>query len=150
MRSAVLLGCSPDEAQDVVQTALIHCYRAWDKVRRAANPDAYVYGVMVNVWAKSRKRRWWGESPTADLPESPGRDLTEAADTTHTVRPALDRLSNEHRTVVVLRFFADLSERQVAAALGIPIGTVKSRTSRALAQLVEDADVVHLGNQETP
>lgn len=150
VHSAVLLGCSPDEAEDVAQTTPIRCHHSWDRVRRASNPAAYVYCVMVNVWAKSRRRRWWGERPTAELPDAVGSDLTDAALTSHTVRLALRRLSDDHRSVLVLRFFADLSEREVAAALGIPTGTVKSRISRALAQLGQDADLTDLRSQETP
>ncbi|MEP6666571.1 MAG: SigE family RNA polymerase sigma factor, partial [Nocardioidaceae bacterium] len=139
VRAAVLLGGSRPEAEDVVQTALIRCYLSWDKVQRADSPDAYVYRVLVNCFSKSRRRHWWGELPTADLPEPRmelnGPDLADDAVTKATVRAALAELSEPHRTVVVLRFFADLSEREVADIVGVPVGTVKSRLSRALDQL---------------
>ena len=150
VRSAVLLGCSYAEAEDVVQTAFIRCYRAWDKVRRASDVDAYVYRVLVNSLTESRRRRWWGERPSADLPEARGQDAAEAAVLSATVRQALLKLSQQHRAVLVLRFFADLSETQVAEALGIPAGTVKSRVSRALAQLSADSDLLDAtGNRST-
>jgi RNA polymerase sigma factor (sigma-70 family) len=60
--------------------------------------------------------------------------------TRHDIERALGRLSNDHRTVLVLRFVADLSEHEVARVLRVPPGTVKSRTARALAQ-VELADL---------
>ncbi len=142
VRSAVLLGCSYEQAEDAAQTTLLRCYRAWDKVLRASDVDAYVYRVLVNCLRDSRSRRWWGERPSADLPDSVGADAAESAVLSATVRQALSRLSREHRAVVVLRFFADLSEWQVASALDIPAGTVKSRVSRALAQLSADVDLL--------
>jgi RNA polymerase sigma-70 factor (sigma-E family) len=145
VRSAVLLGCSREEAEDVTQTALVRCYTSWHKVVRADNPDAYVYRILVNCLAKSRRRRWWGERATAETPEQDARaDPADAAATTAVVRSALQRLSEEQRAVIVLRFFADLSERQVADALRIPVGTVKSRSARGLAQLSTDADLAGL------
>lgn len=142
VRAAVLLGCSVHEAEDVVQSALIRCYIAWDKVAHARDPDAYVYRILVNCLAASRKRRWWGERPTPDLPDDPVQgDAADSAALTALVRSALLRLSESHREVLVLRFFADLSERQVAEVLGIPAGTVKSRLSRSLAQLSTDTQL---------
>lgn len=132
VRTTVLLGCPPADAEDVVQSALLRCYRAWDKVTRADNPDGYVHRVLVNVLHDARSRRWNGEVPTEQLP-----DAAEHADTTTgiAVRRALAGMSREHREVLVLRFYADLSERDTALALGVAPGTVKSRTSRALAAL---------------
>lgn len=139
VRSAQLLGCSPTDAEDSVQTALIRCYRSWDKVGRASTVDAYVYRVLVNCLHSERKRRWSGEIPTADLPDSRhgSDDLAEQAASRTTMQEALTHLSSHHRTVLVLRFFSDLSERQTAQVLGVPPGTVKSRVSRALAALNE-------------
>jgi RNA polymerase sigma-70 factor (sigma-E family) len=148
VRSALLLGCTQPEAEDIVQTALVRCYRSWDKVRRAASPDAYVYTVLVNTWHSSRKRRWWGEAPSSVVPDSPVADSADAVAVRADVRAALDQLTPQHREVLVLRFFADLSERQVAEALGVPIGTVKSRAARALASLEEHLTVSDTTGQE--
>lgn len=140
VRALVLVGCSPHEAEDQVQTALVRCYRAWARVSAAADPDAYVYKVLFNSFKDSRSRRWWGEQPTEVLPDREGSsgDLADHAATGLAVRAALGRMSRPYRVVLVLRFLADLSERQVAEVLGIPAGTVKSRTSRALAELAAD------------
>ena len=70
VRTAVMLGCSRQDAEDLVQTALIRCYRSWDKVTAASDLDAYVHRVLVNCLATSRKRRWWREEPRVELPES--------------------------------------------------------------------------------
>jgi DNA-directed RNA polymerase specialized sigma24 family protein len=69
VRVLVLLGCEPHEAEDVVQIALISCCRSWLRIRRAGDPDAYVYRAVLHAWAKSRRRRWWGEVPTEHLPD---------------------------------------------------------------------------------
>ena len=136
VRSLVLLGCSPHEAEDVVQTGLIRCLTSWDRVRRADDVDAYVYRTILNCWSKSRRRKWWGERPTETLPDDADHgDPADVVVLRRTVVAALERLSPEHRTVLVLRFVADLTEAQVAATLGIPVGTVKSRVARALDKI---------------
>jgi RNA polymerase sigma-70 factor (sigma-E family) len=151
LRSAVLLGCSLNEAEDIVQTTLMQCYASWSRVARAADPDAYVYRVLVNCLAKSRRRRWWQERPTENLPEGGHHDEAELAAVAQTLRAALQRLSAEQRAVLVLRFLADLSERQVAEVLRIAPGTVKSRTSRGLALLAADARLTDLpGHRSQP
>ena len=64
VRSAVLLGCSRAEAEDVAQTTLVRCYAAWSKVTAADNRDGYVYRMLDNAHRDSRRRRWGGEAPT--------------------------------------------------------------------------------------
>jgi len=146
VRSARLLGCAPSEAEDLVQVALARCYSSWPKVASASSPDAYVYRALVNCLAKSRRRRWWGETPVEDLPEQDSwtPDHAAAASTALPLHDALARLVPEQRAVLVLRFYADLTEQQTAAALGIAVGTVKSRTARALAALGRDEAIADL------
>jgi RNA polymerase sigma-70 factor (sigma-E family) len=139
VRSAVLLGCSADDAEDLVQVTLTKCYLHWRKVRRADRPDAYVYRILVNALRDRRNRRWNDELATDRLPE---QALDEDPTSGLAVRAALAALSKEHRDVLVLRFYADLSERETARALGVPPGTVKSRTARALAALGRDHNIV--------
>ncbi|WP_182378039.1 SigE family RNA polymerase sigma factor [Nocardioides sp. WS12] len=133
VRTAVLLGCPSADAEDVVQSALLKCYRSWRKVVRADHPDAYVHRVLVTTLYDARNRRWNGELPTEELPETAAADPEWAEGIA--VRRALGAMSSDHREVLVLRYFADLSERDTALALGVAPGTVKSRTSRALAAL---------------
>ena len=135
VRSLVVLGCESHEAEDVAQTALVRCYAAWGRVRAADDVDAYVYRVLLNVWAKSRRRRWWGERPTKSLPEAVAADGVEVVMLRADIDRALSGLVAEHREVLVLRYIADLTERQVAEVLGVPVGTVKSRTARAIANV---------------
>ncbi|GAA5144715.1 SigE family RNA polymerase sigma factor [Nocardioides marinquilinus] len=152
VRAAVFLGCSPHEAEDLAQTTLVRCYTAWPSVVRADNRTAYVYRMLLNCLRDSKRRRWWGERPAERLPEPRDgrRDETAAVDTADAVHRALASLAKAARDVVVLRYFAGLSERETAEALGVPVGTVKSRLSRALAQLSADAHLTDLRPGFTP
>lgn len=138
VRSAVFLGCTASEAEDLVQTTLLRCFRSWDRVSSAGSPDAYVYRVMLNVLASGRNRLWRGERPSSDRMDDRAAsvDVAEAVTTAETLRAALQTLSIEQRAVLVLRYYTDLPEHDVAEALGVAVGTVKSRSSRALARLL--------------
>ena len=144
VRSAVLLGCVPAEAEDLVQTTLERCLVNWQKVRLAEDRDAYVYRVLVNAFISSRRRRWIGERPTAAVPDRSGPDETVSVDERDAVMRALDQLTVDQRTAVVLRYYSHLGEKQIAAALGVAPGTVKSRLSRALQSLAQDPDLAEL------
>lgn len=153
VRSAVFLGCSLVEAHDLAQTTLVRCYTSWPKVARADDRDAYVYRMLLNCHRDSRRRRWWGEHPTSSPADHVRADLgdadpAEALATTDAVHRALADLTKVNREVVVLRYYAHLTERQTADALGIATGTVKSRLSRALSQLAGNAHLadLHEGN----
>jgi len=144
VRSAVLLGCSPAEAEDVVQTALMKCLVKWSQVQRADDRDAYVHRVLINTFTSSRRRRWTGEKAVSALPEEAGIDETVSVDDADAVIRSLDRLTTDQRTAVVLRYYANLDEHQMAAALAVAPGTVKSRLARALKVLAEDPHLAEL------
>jgi len=133
LRTAYLLTGDYHRAQDLVQTALSRAYVRWGRLRSVDAGEAYVQRVIVTTAASSWRRKWHGEVPTEVLPDrtSPVADLDLRAG----MRLALQRLPAAHRAVLVLRFYEDLSEAQTAELLGCSIGTVKSRTSRALAAL---------------
>ncbi|MFI5690325.1 SigE family RNA polymerase sigma factor [Kribbella sp. NPDC051586] len=144
VRAAVLLGCTPPEAEDLVQTALERCLVKWNRVRAADDRDAYVHRVLVNCFRSSRRRRWHGELPSAAIPESGGGDRTADVDDSDAVMRALGRLPDDQRTAVVLRYYAHLNEQQMATVLGVAAGTVKSRLSRAVKALAQDPHLAEL------
>jgi RNA polymerase sigma-70 factor (sigma-E family) len=146
LRSAVFLGCSSHEAEDLAQTTLLRAYVAWPRVVKAANRDAYVWRIMLNAHRDSRRRRWWHEKPSRDLPDSVVADETTLVDGADAVRRSLAGLSAGQREVVVLRFYLQLSERETAEVLGIPPGTVKSRMSAALKNLSATVNLADLRN----
>ena len=133
LRRARLLVGDHGHAEDLVQVSLESVYAHW---RRVQEPDAYVRTVMARKVMGWRARRWNGELPTDPLPETePGSDRAGELDLSATVRQALMALPPEQRAVVVLRYFDDCSEAEIATALGCSAGTVKSRAARALAAL---------------
>ncbi len=107
-----------------------------------------MYRILLNCFRDSRRRRWWGERPTETVPDHATPDPTADVDTTDAVHRALSDLSEAHREVVVLRYYAHLSEQQTAEMLNIAPGTVKSRLSRALAQLAGNTHLSDLSGRQ--
>lgn len=147
VRAAVLLGCTPHEAEDVVQTALTRCLVKWSKVQRADDRDAYVHRIVVNTFIDQRRRMWRREVPTEHLPDAELADVATTTVDAVGLDRALAALGRDQRIAIVLRYYLDLTEAQMASVLGVAPGTVKSRLSRALTALGADP---HLTAQETP
>jgi RNA polymerase sigma-70 factor (sigma-E family) len=135
VRAACLAGCSGADAEDAVQHALVITYQRWGRVQRQGDPAPYVFRILFNHVRRSRRRFWHREHPTDILPDKAAADLTDAWDTAHALSCALRDLPVDQRSVLVLRYYSDLTERQTAEVLGIPSGTVKSRAARALTAL---------------
>jgi RNA polymerase sigma-70 factor (sigma-E family) len=122
-------------AEDLAQTALARAYASWPRVRRSGNPDAYVNRIMVNAnYGRFRKRRV-AERLTDTLPDPGAGDVTGRHDDRSALITALLTLPYGQRAVVVLRYWMDMTETEVAATLGCSVGNVKSQASRALAKL---------------
>jgi RNA polymerase sigma-70 factor (sigma-E family) len=137
--AAYLLTGDRHQAEDAAQTAFTRTYAAWSRVR---NQDAYGYAraVLVNHVIDGW-RRPFREDPTEDLPERPVRDdVAHLVTQREWLATALSALTARERAVIVLRHFFDLPEAEVAAELGVSLGTVKSTNSRALAKLRIEAD----------
>jgi RNA polymerase sigma-70 factor (sigma-E family) len=137
VRVARLLVDDPDSADDLVQTVLVKILAAWPRVRRADDVDAYVRRALVNT----RNSWWWRRRREVRVDEVPDRraagDHAEDVARRSQLAAALARLSPGQRTAVVLRYYADLDERQVADAMGCSVGTVRSQTARGLRRLRE-------------
>jgi RNA polymerase sigma-70 factor (sigma-E family) len=139
LRTAYLLTRDWALAEDLLQTALAKSWFAWGRL--TDDPEPYVRKILVNTYASWWRRRWRGETPTESLPESSAPDPTSQIDNRDELWQALGRLPRRQQAVLVLRYFEDLSEAQVADTLGISTGTVKSQTSKALARLRLDPDL---------
>jgi len=132
-RTAYLMLGDRADAEDLVQTALAKTYANWGRVRSVDAAPGYARTTLVNTAASwFRKKGWRNERPTEVLPEN--LHETDLSDR-RTIIDALGTLPPRQRAVVVLRYYEDLSVAQVAHALGITEGTVKSQTSEALNKL---------------
>ena len=138
----VALAISEDggRAEDAVQSAMAKAYASWRRVRATRRPEAYVRRIVVNEVLDVRRRSWWRAERSGDLPESrdgaaTGRPGEEAVLERSELWPLLRELGPRQRAVLVLRYYEDLSEQQIAEVLGCSRGTVKSQASDALAAL---------------
>ncbi|MGN6574807.1 MAG: SigE family RNA polymerase sigma factor [Nocardioides sp.] len=136
LRTAYLLTGDQHTAEDLVQTALAKLYLAWDKVQDRGLIDGYVRRILVNennsLWRRAWKKR---EVTTDAVPDH--QSVVDAPDDGRSAAlwEFVQTLPRKQRAVVVLRYYEDLSEAEVADILGISVGTVKSQSSRALAAL---------------
>jgi RNA polymerase sigma-70 factor (sigma-E family) len=135
LKTAVLL-CGGDRhaGEDLLQNALVKVAGRWQRIDE---PEAYVrrilYRQQVSRWRLKWRRR---EVSVAEPPEAAAApDAASAAELRLVMREALSRLTARQRTVLVLRYFEDLPEADVARLLGCSVGTVRSTTHRSLARL---------------
>jgi RNA polymerase sigma-70 factor (sigma-E family) len=140
LRTAYLLTGDHQAGEDLVQTALAKTYVAWSRIRDREAVESYVRRTMVTTQTSWWRRRWRGETPTAELPDTgppAGSDPAGEHAERDRIWRHLGRLSERQRAVVVLRYYEDLGEAETAALLGCSPGAVKSHTHRALTRLRE-------------
>ncbi|MFJ3421067.1 SigE family RNA polymerase sigma factor [Streptomyces sp. AD2-2] len=135
-RLAHLLTGEADAADDLAADALLALWHRWDRVRAADHPAAYARGVVANL-ARTRIRGAVRERRRVALFWTQREEKTENPDVAGVVdvQEALRRLPFRKRACVVLRHAFDLSEKDTALALGVSVGTVKSQTSKGMAEL---------------
>jgi RNA polymerase sigma-70 factor (sigma-E family) len=132
-RTAFLLTGDHHTAEDLVQSALAKAALRWRQIIDGGEPEAYVRRIMVN-----ERISWWRRrtpQPVERLPERAGPDEPHEIVERLALGQALNTLTVRQRTVVVLRFYEDLSEAETAAAMGCSVGTVKSQIHVALNNL---------------
>jgi RNA polymerase sigma-70 factor (sigma-E family) len=130
-RTAYLLTGDAHLAEDLVQTALFKAARVWPRIEAA--PEAYVRRILYTQSVSWWRRRRIAETTLGSHAERPA--AASDSDLRLSLEAALARLTTRQRTVLVLRFFEDLTEVQTAEVLGIGSGTVKSITRQALSRL---------------
>jgi len=124
-------------AEDLAQTALANAWASWSRLRRADDPDAYLRKIVLNAHRAAFRKRRVTEQLTDSPPEAarPHADLASEHGDRASILTALAALPQRQREVVVLRYWLDLTEAQIAETLGCSVGNVKSQTWRALAKL---------------
>lgn len=129
-RTAYLLTADHHLAEDLLQTALFQAARNWDRIE--TNPEMYVRRTMYH-----QNISWWRRRKAVETTIGSYDAPAEVRDTDLrlSVQAALAQLTLKQRTMLVLRYFEDLTEAQTAEALGVRVGTVKSVTSQALRRL---------------
>ena len=148
IRSAWLLVGDWPAAEDLVQIALERTWPKWTKLADDGQRLAYVHRVITTSYLRARRRKWLGEIPTDDIPARLVSDESDAAEVHAELIGAIRKLPPRQRAVVALRYLADLTEAQTAAAMRCSLGTVKRYTSRALETLRADARLGDLFAEE--
>ncbi|MDP9847903.1 SigE family RNA polymerase sigma factor [Streptosporangium lutulentum] len=134
--TAYLMTGDRHAAEDLVQSALARTSAKWRGLRDPAAVEGYVRRVMyheqVSWW---RRRSRVAEVATERLPDQAGEGHADVADLRLVMRTALAQLTPRQRTMLVLRYFEDLSETEIARMLGIGVGSVRSQIYRSLERL---------------
>src|SRR5690606_38790345 len=144
LRSAYLLTHDWATAEDLLQTALAKAWFAWRRLD--ANPEAYVRKIMFNTYASWWRRRSFAEHPSEAVDSPTVVDAHASVDSRDELWRALGRLPRRQRAVLVLRYFEDLTEAEIAETLEISTGTVKSQAAKALAKLRADSSLRPAGD----
>ena len=144
-RTAYVITQDLSEAEEAAQDAFVKAYQALERFREGAPFRPWLLRIVANEAINRRKSA--GRRPTVELTEAFDRPLDDraaspedaalATETRRVVLAGLARLREEDRLVISYRYFLDLSEAEMAEALGVARGTVKSRLSRAMARLRE-------------
>ena len=134
-RLAYLLAASPTGAEDLLQTTLEKAYVSWSRIGRMEHPEAYVRRMLATTLVSSRRRAWRAEQPFGTIPERAGESAELPVLDRAVLWPLVCALPDRQRAVIVLRYYEDLSEAEIAEALGCARGTVKSQASAAVVAL---------------
>lgn len=144
-KAAYLVLRDHDAAEDVAQEAFIRAYRAADRLEPGSNVRSWLYKIATNTALnrlRSRRREVRALARIGRATDEDGHvDPTEEQTTRSAVEEALERLPERLRVPVVLRYYLDLPVRDIAWALRVRPGTVKSRLHEARRRLAEDADI---------
>jgi len=144
VRLGLMLTGNLHNAEDLVQTVLARAHRRWDRISSLDHPEAYLRTMVVNEflsWRRILKNR---ELPLAEPVERPsGEDIGSRQALKDATWQLLTRLPRQQRAVLVLRYYEDLDDAEIADILGTTAGTVRSNISRALANLRD-----HLSTEE--
>ncbi|HEY7046998.1 MAG TPA: SigE family RNA polymerase sigma factor [Jatrophihabitantaceae bacterium] len=152
LRSAYLLTGSSPAAEDLVQETLLRLFPKWDRVMAADVPMAYVRRSLVNGFLNQRRRPQSREIVVDEVPDrldpGVGRDIGVDVSNRDLVWRLLVTLPDRQRAALVMRYFEDLADPEIAQLLGCRLGTVRSLISRGLAALRQQTERDRLINLE--
>jgi RNA polymerase sigma-70 factor (sigma-E family) len=137
LRYALMLTGDPHLAEDVVQETMVRAHVHWRRVQRADLPDRYVKRMVTNTYLGWRRGGWFRRAvPVADVPDRGSvPDPAESSAVREELWQRLAALPPRQRAALVLRFYEDLDDTEIADVLGCSVSTVRSQISRALATL---------------
>ncbi|SCL59313.1 RNA polymerase sigma-70 factor, sigma-E family [Micromonospora citrea] len=138
LRYAVMLTGDPHQAQDLVQDTMVRVQLNWRRVARADSPERYVRRMLTNQYVDWRRGSWMRRVLLRAEPDDAvpvPADHTQHAVDRDQVWSWLSRLPRRQRATLVLRYYEDLPDAEIADILGCAVGTVRSSISRALATL---------------
>lgn len=134
-RYAYLLTGRHADAEDIAQQTLLKAYQSWTKVSRADSPAAYLRRMLTNTYLSSRRRKSHQLELLTDDPPEPRGAPAGGPEERMVLWPHVQALPPRQRAVVVLRYYEDLAEQEIADTLGCSRGTVKSTAHHALKSL---------------
>jgi RNA polymerase sigma-70 factor (sigma-E family) len=142
VRTAYAVSGDRGLAEDAVQTAFAKAYRSWRRISRLEAPEAYLRRMVVNEVLNDRRRaRTRHEVTSPEPPEQADASSRQTPPAHDEMWRLITTLPPRQRAVLVLRYYEDLSEQQIAEALGCRPGTVKSQAAAALASLRSRLDL---------
>ncbi|MEV4640748.1 SigE family RNA polymerase sigma factor [Actinoplanes sp. NPDC049548] len=137
LRYAVMLTGDPHTAQDLVQETMVRVQLSWRRVAASDSPDGYVRKILTNQFIDLRRGSWLRRVLLRAEPDpiaAPSDHAQESAERDR-IWGMLSRLPRRQRAALVLRYYEDLPDQEIADVLGCAVGTVRSSISRALATL---------------
>ncbi len=134
-RYAYLLAGNHADAEDIAQQTLMKAYRSWSRVKDSDSPTAYLRRMITNTYLSQRRPKGRRLELLTDAPPEPGHAPVGGPEERMALWPHVKSLPPRQRAVIVLRYYEDLSEQEIADALGCSRGNVKSTAHHALKAL---------------
>ena len=134
-RYAYLLAGNHADAEDIAQQTLMKAYRSWSRVERSDSPAAYLRQILTNTYLSQRRPRARHLELLTDAPPETGHMTVAGPEDRFALWPHVKSLPPRQRAVIVLRYYEDLSEQEIADVLGCSRGNVKSTAHHALKSL---------------
>ncbi|MEV4417708.1 SigE family RNA polymerase sigma factor [Catellatospora sp. NPDC049609] len=147
-RYAVMLTGDQHTAQDLVQETMVRVQLNWRRVSRAQAPERYVKRMMINQYVDWRRGSWLRRvflRPDPDPSIAAPADHAQRAADRDVIWNVLATLPRQQRAALVLRYYEDLPDAEIADMLGCTVGTARGYISKALSRLRESADRLSLG-----